>query len=251
MYGLVRSSFSASRYSLRAFSKSPLASYATARLLCACASPGLISMARSKRNMASRQRFIRAICTPKLSWAAGRVRSAWCEQPSARPSAAIRIERRSIPFIVDLPPRTLPDSLRRLPLSARRPTRIAPSRGPNTHMPEVPLRDRLIAYALLPLPPSRIRLLIETFDPLSKMCSASPAMLRQLLSIDGPAGGEPWRNDELRRKIDEVRGSTVTLADDDYPPILRQLVDPPLALFYRGNPALGSRQSIAIVGSRK
>src|SRR3954447_3967523 len=192
-------------------------------------------MARSKRNMASRQRFIRAICTPKLSWAAGRVRSAWCEQPSARPSAAIRIERRSIPFIVDLPLRTLPDRLLRLPLSRRRPTRIALSRGTNTHMPEVPLRDRLIAYALLPLPPSRIRLLVQTFDPLSKMCSASPAMLRQLLSIDGADAAEPWRNDELRKNIGGLANSAVTPADDDCPPLLRQLPDPPLALFYRGN----------------
>lgn len=130
-------------------------------------------------------------------------------------------------------------------------TRIAPSGGTNTHMPEVPLRDRLIAYALLPLPPSRIRLLIQTFDPLSKMCSASPSMLRQLLSIDGADAGAPWRNDELRKQIDAVRSSTVTLADDDYPPLLRQLVDPPLALFYRGNLALASKQSIAMVGSRK
>lgn len=118
-------------------------------------------------------------------------------------------------------------------------------------MPEVPLRDRLIAYALLPLPPSRIRLLIETFDPLSKMCSASPAMLRQLLSIDGADTGAPWRNDELRKQIEAVRSSTVTLADDDYPPLLRQLVDPPLALFYRGNLTLANKQSIAMVGSRK
>jgi len=118
-------------------------------------------------------------------------------------------------------------------------------------MPEVPLRDRLIAYALLPLPPSRIRLLIETFDPLSKMCSASSAMLRRLLSIDGPNAAEPWRNDELRRQMEALRGAAVTLADDDYPPLLRQLVDPPLALFYRGNLALAGRQSIAMVGSRK
>jgi DNA processing protein len=118
-------------------------------------------------------------------------------------------------------------------------------------MPEVPLRDRLIAYALLPLPPSRIRLLIETFDPLSKMCSASSAMLRRLLSIDGPGAAEPWRNDELRKQMEALRGAAVTLADDDYPPLLRQLVDPPLALFYRGNLALGSKQSIAMVGSRK
>ena len=118
-------------------------------------------------------------------------------------------------------------------------------------MPEVPLRDRLIAYALLPLSPARIRLLIQTFDPLSKLCNASPAMLRQLLSIHGADAAQPWRNDELRKQIEALRGSAVTLADDEYPPLLRQLVDPPLALFYRGNLALAQKPSIAMVGSRR
>jgi DNA processing protein len=118
-------------------------------------------------------------------------------------------------------------------------------------MPEVSLRDRLIAYALLPLSPARIRLLIKAFDPLSTICNASPAILRGLLSIDGADAAEPWRNDELRKQVDALRGSAVTLADDDYPPLLRQLVDPPLALFYRGNLALARKPSVAMVGSRR
>src|SRR5258706_6238009 len=147
-----------------------------------------------------------------------------------------KVPRRSVPFIVDLLPgaaddgtRTLPDTPGRLPLSRRRPTRIAPSRGTNTPMLQVSLRDRLIAYALLPLSPARIRLLIKAFDPLSTMCNASPAMLRQLLSIDGADGGAPWRNDELRKQVDALRDSAVTLADDEYPPLLTRLVHPPLA----------------------
>lgn len=118
-------------------------------------------------------------------------------------------------------------------------------------MPNVPLRDRLIAYALVPLSPARIRLLIQTFDPLSTICNASPSMLRQLLSIDGADAAEPWRNDELRKQVDTLRDSAVTLADDDYPPLLRQLVDPPLALFYRGNLALADKPAVAMVGSRR
>jgi DNA processing protein len=118
-------------------------------------------------------------------------------------------------------------------------------------MTDVSLRDRLIAYALMPLSPPRIRLLVQSFEPLSAMCNASPAMLRQLLSIDATEAVEPWRNDELRRQIDTVRETTVTLADEEYPLLLRQLVDPPLALFYRGNLALASHPSIAMVGSRR
>ncbi len=118
-------------------------------------------------------------------------------------------------------------------------------------MPDVPLRDRLIAYALLPLSPARIRLLIKTFEPLSTMCNAPPAFLRRLLSINGSDAAEPWRNDELRTLLDALRDSAVTLADDDYPALLRQLVDPPLALFYRGNLALAQKPAIAMVGSRR
>src|SRR5947208_10459691 len=102
MYALVRSSFSASRYSLRALSKSPFASYATARLLCAMASFGLICTARRKRNIASRHRFIFAMRTPKLSWASGFVRSEREAQPAARRSAAAAQKRRRIRFIVVL-----------------------------------------------------------------------------------------------------------------------------------------------------
>ncbi|MDP9361843.1 MAG: DNA-processing protein DprA [Acidobacteriota bacterium] len=118
-------------------------------------------------------------------------------------------------------------------------------------MPNVPLRDRLIAYALLPLSPARIRLLLQTFDPLATICNASDAMLRQLLSIGAADPVDPWRNDELRKQVDALRDSAVTLADDDYPLLLRQLVDPPLALFYRGNLALAQTPSVAMVGSRR
>jgi DNA processing protein len=76
-------------------------------------------------------------------------------------------------------------------------------------------------------------------------------MLRRLLSIDAADGGAPWRNDELRKQVDALRDSALTLADDDYPALLRQLVDPPLALFYRGNLALAQKPAIAMVGSRR
>ena len=118
-------------------------------------------------------------------------------------------------------------------------------------MLDVPLRDRLIAYALLPLSPPRIRLLLQAFEPLATICNASDALLRQLLSISASDPIDPWRNDELRKQVDALRDSAVTLADDDYPPLLRQLVDPPLALFYRGNLALAQTPSVAMVGSRR
>lgn len=42
----------------------------------------------------------------------------------------------------------------------------------------------------------------------------------------------------------------VTWSDDDYPPLLRTIPDPPLALFLRGNPAVLGLPQLAMVGSR-
>ena len=46
------------------------------------------------------------------------------------------------------------------------------------------------------------------------------------------------------------RHHLVTLDDDNYPPLLRELADPPLALFVRGDPAALALPQLAIVGSR-
>jgi len=52
-------------------------------------------------------------------------------------------------------------------------------------MTDVSLRDRLIAYALLPaVTPARFRLLLESFDPLTDVCNAPIRFLQGLLSMD-------------------------------------------------------------------
>ena len=48
-----------------------------------------------------------------------------------------------------------------------------------------------------------------------------------------------------------LRATAVTLADPEYPPLLLQIVDPPPALFYRGDLALAQKPSVAMVGSRR
>ncbi len=42
----------------------------------------------------------------------------------------------------------------------------------------------------------------------------------------------------------------VTLADDDYPELLRKIVNPPLALYYRGDKAAFKEAAVAMVGTR-
>ena len=65
--------------------------------------------------------------------------------------------------------------------------------------------------------------------------------------------GFDWDAELLREKMVSERGDVkvVTLADDDYPSALRNISDPPLCLYIRGNLPDNQENSIAIVGSRR
>jgi DNA processing protein len=115
-------------------------------------------------------------------------------------------------------------------------------------------RDLSIAYSLLPfLTPARTRLLREHFEPLQSASCASVAFLRALLSLT-PEQAELVKNPlnlEMRERVAALRDSVLTLDDGGYPPLLREICDPPLALHYRGRPDLLLQPAVAIVGSRR
>ena len=117
-----------------------------------------------------------------------------------------------------------------------------------------PSRDRLIALSLLPfLTPGRTRLLLDWFDPLCLACNASASTLQGLLSVN-PQQAEQVRNPltvEVRERVEALRDRVVVLGDDTYPPLLREIADPPLVLHFRGDVSLLARPSLAIVGSRR
>ncbi|MGZ7032585.1 MAG: DNA-processing protein DprA [Thermoanaerobaculia bacterium] len=114
-------------------------------------------------------------------------------------------------------------------------------------------RDLLIAWALLPfLTPARTRLLLEYFDPIAKARDASIATLAALLNIDAVQAEQvkvPLRS--ASEVIARVRDHVVTLADAEYPPLLREIIDPPLALHVRGDRSLLQREAVSVVGSRR
>jgi DNA processing protein len=120
-------------------------------------------------------------------------------------------------------------------------------------MSDTPLRDLLIALSLLPfLTPNRTRLLLEVFDPLTTLLNCSSRLLEGLLSVT-PEQAAQVRN-PLTKESDRVaslRDAAITLADDDYPELLRNITDPPLTLFFCGDRSLLRRPAIAIVGSRR
>ncbi|HEU4521677.1 MAG TPA: DNA-processing protein DprA, partial [Thermoanaerobaculia bacterium] len=115
-------------------------------------------------------------------------------------------------------------------------------------------RDHLIAYSLLPfLTPARSRLLREHFDPLASASAASREFLQALLSVT-PDQAEVVKNPLTivsKQELIALRASTITLSDDDYPLLLREIADPPFALHFLGNRALLRTPCIAVVGSRR
>lgn len=115
-------------------------------------------------------------------------------------------------------------------------------------------RDILVALSLLPfLTPNRTRLLREYFGRVELACNASSTLLQGLLSLT-PEQAEQVKNPltpAARAVVDATRANAITLADDAYPPLLREIHDPPLVLHVRGNASLLSTLSVAIVGSRR
>ncbi len=60
------------------------------------------------------------------------------------------------------------------------------------------------------------------------------------------------RSGELRRVYNLLKQySVVTLADDAYPELLREIAQPPLCLFFQGDFALVNQPCVAIVGARE
>jgi DNA processing protein len=111
-------------------------------------------------------------------------------------------------------------------------------------MSEMSARDRLIAWSLLPfLTPNRVRLLREHFDPITDAARASSALLEGLLKITAAQA------QSMRNAVAPAIEHAITLPE--YPPLLREIPDPPLALHYSGDVSLLARASVAIVGSRR
>jgi len=54
-----------------------------------------------------------------------------------------------------------------------------------------------------------------------------------------------------RAALEAVGAKIISLSDDRYPPLLREIHDPPDKLYVRGDPALLCRPSLAMVGARR
>ncbi len=82
-------------------------------------------------------------------------------------------------------------------------------------------------------------------DQIARVAGAREAVIDDLLSTPDAAA-----HAATQQWLADLRNFIVTWADPDYPPLLRQIDDPPLLLYGRGERAVLATPQLAIVGSR-
>ncbi len=115
---------------------------------------------------------------------------------------------------------------------------------------------RWLALALTPgLGPGRARRIAEHFGGIENVFQSSlteleasgmPAVAAQAIATGKSLA---LAEEELIRAT-AAGAHIVTLGDDLYPPLLKQIYDPPLVLYVRGEPAVLAAPGIAVVGTR-
>lgn len=102
----------------------------------------------------------------------------------------------------------------------------------------------------------RISQLVSTFGSAQQAFTVTPRELEQLALPVKVCAAFLQEREQINpqaewRRCRELGISVLTLADNDYPPILREIYDPPVILYYRGDISCLSQCGVAIVGSRK
>jgi DNA processing protein len=104
--------------------------------------------------------------------------------------------------------------------------------------------------------PIRVRQLLEHFGDAPSILRASKSQLLQVRGVgeDTAEAIAHWEQNtnlgaELKR-ITEYGCRVVTQADPEYPPLLREIYDPPIVLYVKGDLSTKDKNSVALVGSR-
>lgn len=118
-------------------------------------------------------------------------------------------------------------------------------------------RESLIVLNLIPgMGPVRLRRLTERFGSASAVLAASAARLGAVPGI-GPLLSRAianWRALEWEEEFRLLRKQglrALTRLDPEYPPALKEIYDPPIVLYVRGELLPADRVAVAVVGSRR
>jgi DNA processing protein len=118
------------------------------------------------------------------------------------------------------------------------------------------LEALLSLYSVPLLGPKKIHQLIAAFGTAEKVLAARPGVLQKIPGIGRKIAANLRADinktfiEQQFKAIDSQAQQVITFWDDDYPPLLKKIYDPPLILFYRGNIKLAANFALAIVGTR-
>ena len=122
----------------------------------------------------------------------------------------------------------------------------------------MPSTEALLALNMLEqVGPITVRRLLETFEHPEKILAASEATLKRLDGVSEPTAYSiaHWETQiNLADEIERCRAfgcEILTEHDAAYPPRLKQIYDPPLVLYVKGQLTSRDHSSVAIVGSRQ
>lgn len=118
-------------------------------------------------------------------------------------------------------------------------------------------RDAYMALNMMErVGPVGVRALVEVLGSARAIFEADADRLRQAKGV-GRGMAEaivsqrervPWREEQARAEAEGIQ--LITPVDESYPPLLREIHDPPLALYVRGTLTRRDRHGLAIVGTR-
>lgn len=117
-------------------------------------------------------------------------------------------------------------------------------------------RPYWVAFHFVPyIGPSRIRRLQDHFGSLERAWTSDVGRLRAVLDDRSHTALVKHRTEiDVATLMDRLEGdgiSVVTLADDGYPALLREIGSPPPVLFYRGQLLETDATAVAVVGTRR
>ena len=125
--------------------------------------------------------------------------------------------------------------------------------------PQRPNRDELAATLALAQVPgigaARLRALVAAFGSGSRAIAAPARAIAALPGL-GPAAAaairaaSPAVGEAILATLDRLGAGVLLSADTTFPPLLREIHEPPAVLFVWGDVSLLSRPAVAIVGSR-
>ncbi len=122
------------------------------------------------------------------------------------------------------------------------------------HSPQI--FDLLYLLTIPNIGPGRIRRLFQVFHNLKEIQKAPVQKLVQVEGIDYKlasrikAGGDREAAEEQLNRIEKQNIRYITIWDEDYPPLLKRISDPPVVLFYRGKLGVVRKPAVAVVGTR-